>query len=171
MLSHLPELADPWRLVVIRKRFSGQIAPKAFSRLAEAVEQIDDNVDYDLQFDRDKEGRAIVEGRVKARLIMACRRCFEPVDVEVHSSFTLGIVATDAEAERLPTNLDPVVVSDEPMRLRDLLEDELLLSLPQFPVHEQDECKAKPHSEPVAEENGTEKDNPFAVLAALKEKI
>jgi len=172
MLSHMPELADPWRLIDLRKCFSGQLAQKAFPRLVEAVEQADRTVDFVLNFDKDGGGHAIVQGEVKTVLDMACQRCFKPVAVAIDSSFVLGLVTTDAEAERLPEELDPVIVGEEPIKLQDWLEDELLLSLPQFPMHGQDECHAEFKAEPpsLPDDDGTKTDNPFAALAALKEK-
>ena len=171
MLSHMPELADPWRLIDLRKRFSGELAQKVFPRLMEVAEQSDSAVEYVLNFDKDGDSHAIVEGEVKTVLNLACQRCFEPVAVTVESSFVLGLVTTEAEAERLPESLDPVVVGEEPIKLQDWLEDELLLSIPQFPMHEPDQCHAefKAEAPSFEDDDGIKPDNPFAALAALKE--
>jgi uncharacterized protein len=55
------------------------------------------------------------------------------------------------------------------LKLVELLEDELLLSLPQVPMHALGQCAAAQAGEPE-EAATTVKENPFAVLAELKRK-
>lgn len=162
----MPDLADPWRLAELRKVFEGRLAPSVFARLAEAVEGVEEGVDYTLRFGKTNDGRARVECHVSAHLIMRCQRCLEPLAVPVDSYFQLGLVGSEAEAEQLPEDLDPLLVSDQPVRLPDLLEDELLLCLPLVPMHREGECGGASLS--AEDEPETKKDNPFAVLAALK---
>lgn len=168
MSSPMPDLADPWRLAELRKAFEGRLEPAALTRLAEAVEGIEECVDYALRFGKNEAGRATVEGHVRAHLIMRCQRCMEPLAVAVDSLFRLGVVASEAEADQLPEDLDPLLVSDQPVRLLDLLEDELLLCLPLVPMHREGECGGA--SLAAEDEPETKNDNPFAALAALKVK-
>ena len=55
-----------------------------------------------------------------------------------------------------------------PIRLRELVEDELILVMPMFPVHAETECASLPKvvAVPVTED----KENPFAVLQKLSTK-
>ena len=63
-------------------------------------------------------------------------------------------------------------VEDHRLCLLDVIEDELLLQLPQVPMHSAPACVINTEfgDEPAAAENG-EKENPFAVLAGLKDKL
>jgi uncharacterized protein len=92
-----------------------------------------------------------------------------------HWSFDLGLVINDEQAQRLPKALEPFLFEDFSADLWAMVEDELLLVLPPFPLHERDECPAKEDLEAlepsnVASEPEVKKreDNPFSVLAGLK---
>lgn len=170
MSSPLPDLADPWRLAEVHKTFSGRKEPASFLRLRDAVERVEEGVDFELRFAKTEAGHPVVEGEVKARLVMRCQRCLEPVEVPVESAFQMGFIATEEEADRLPDGLDPWVTAGHPVRLQELLEDELLLSLPLVPMHPQGECSGGDPAPTEADDAGAKRDNPFAVLAALKTK-
>jgi uncharacterized protein len=92
------------------------------------------------------------------------------------SHFTLGLVTSDEQAQQLPKELEPFLTDDFSADLWSLTEDELLLVLPPFPLHERDECPAREELEAFEpDESGDEpvrksEDNPFSVLADLKTK-
>ena len=79
--------------------------------------------------------------------------------------FTLGIVTSEDDMDRLPEGYEPLLVSGEPLLTRDVVEDEVLLAVPAFPLHA-GWCR---RVIPVYE-NGRcrEKDNPFSILEKLK---
>lgn len=167
----MPDLADPWRLAELHKTYSGRLKPAVFVRLNEAVEGVSEDIDYGLRFAKEA-GRAVLEGHVRARLVMKCQRCLEPVEVAVDSVFRFGVVASEADSERLPDDLDPLLVTDQPVDPLDLLEDELLLCLPLVPMHQPGECRRPsvpgPDETERSPEIKTKKDNPFAALSVLK---
>ncbi|MCU7811544.1 MAG: DUF177 domain-containing protein, partial [Candidatus Thiodiazotropha sp. (ex Notomyrtea botanica)] len=75
------------------------------------------------------------------------------------------------QAAQLPEELDPCIVEDGQVQFMDLIEDELLLMLPQVAMHKPDVCQ-KPLTE-MADEKPAVQDaqtgeNPFAVLSELK---
>jgi uncharacterized protein len=99
----------------------------------------------------------------------------------VASRFVLGLVTSDEQASQLPKELEPFQTDDFSADLWQMAEDELLLALPPFPLHERNECPATPELEALeadaddSEKSGveageTEKDNPFSVLAGLRVK-
>ena len=49
-----------------------------------------------------------------------------------------ALVATPAEAERVPDTLETVLAPEYRISIRDLVEEELLLALPLVPRHEDD---------------------------------
>ena len=77
-----------------------------------------------------------------------------------------------AAREAADQRLEPVELDEEGrLYLWDVIEDELLLNLPDFPMHPQDECQAlkiEPQEDIAAEE--PQRSNPFDVLAQLKQK-
>jgi uncharacterized protein len=71
------------------------------------------------------------------------------------------------EERRLPDRYDPLPLGARLIRPRDLIEDELLLALPQIPMHEPDVCAGRaPEADTAKTRSGIP--SPFAVLAGLK---
>ena len=114
---------------------------------------------------------ATVEGHISAVLALKCQRCLEAVEWPVTGDIHLGIVGSLAQADRLPEGYEPLMLEDEgKIPLKNIVEDELLLSLPSIPKHDND-CSAPNMpgttqitiSKPVSA--GTE--NPFSILTEL----
>jgi uncharacterized protein len=116
---------------------------------------------------------------------LECQRCLVPYEQAFDIDATYRLVATEAEAEEFPLDDDEVdvIVGSRQFDLVDLIEEELLLSLPLVPKH--DACPQVHESlvsgvggadgdEEEAEAEGGEaeqtsdKPNPFAALEALK---
>ena len=105
-------------------------------------------------------------------LTMTCQRCLTPVDVEIHFTRDFRFVATEAlaEIEDEESEEDVLVLSRE-FNVLDLVEDELLMSIPPVPKHET--CPQSVKLEAVDadfEETAEQKPNPFAALQKLKDK-
>ncbi|KAF1030372.1 MAG: Large ribosomal RNA subunit accumulation protein YceD [Burkholderia plantarii] len=116
---------------------------------------------------------------------LECQRCVSPYLQAFDVDMTYRIVATEEEAEEFPLDDDEVdvIVGSRQFDLVDLIEEELLLSLPLVPKH--DVCPAV-HETLVSGTSGPEADseeadsdsdeaaggegrpNPFAALDALK---
>jgi len=169
MSQRLPEFFDPRRSADLGKRMSGQIRLDRLSRLIEAIEGGEPVVGVQLSVESDAQHRVVLSGRVQASLRLQCQRCLGPVPFPVDSGFRLAVVATLAEAERLPDGLDPLLLADgELLRVSDMVEDELLLALPQVSMHEVGECIGPRWKEDAGPP--TEAANPFSVLKALKRR-
>ncbi|RQS73033.1 DUF177 domain-containing protein [Burkholderia sp. Bp8963] len=113
---------------------------------------------------------------------LTCQRCMTPCEQAFDVDMTYRIVATEEEAEEFPLDDDEadVIVGSRHFDLVDLIEEELLLSLPLVPKHEV--CPAVHESlvsgaSGPSEESGGEPEedgdegkqpNPFAALEALK---
>lgn len=166
MLASAADRADPWRLAAQGRVLAGRAALGSLTRLAPSLAGSGD-ADYSLAFHLDAERRAVVTGRVTARLVVQCQRCLEPLAIAVDSTFELAFVRGLDEAARLPESCEPALAEDGWVRPLDLVEDELLLALPPVPLHEDGGCRAQPASN---RDGPAEKDakNPFAVLAALR---
>jgi uncharacterized protein len=173
MSSRLPEFVDPWRAADLGKVFSGRSAVAKLPRLSEVVLAPDGEVELDLTFGRDERKRACVQGLVRATLTLECQRCLGPMPFPAEAEVNLALVESAAEAERLPDVYDPLLVEESRIRLLDIVEDELLLSIPLIPKHEVGACSAKYEAsvpQQGDEDESLKKENPFAVLAELKDK-
>lgn len=167
MSQHFPELLDPLRFADLGKHFAGRIPLTAFSRLDPLLLDSTGDVEFELRFLRES-GRAVIRGRVRALLQLDCQRCRGSMAFEAVSEICLAVVEALGEVERLPEPYDPLLLEAPTIKLVELLEDELLLSLPQVPMHAPGQCAAAQAGEP--EEAATVEASPFAVLAELKRK-
>ena len=169
MQNRLPEIIDPIHFADKRGELHGQIPLKRLTRLTEKLVNDDGIVTVDLFFGR--KGRVpTIDGNLKATLQLQCQNCLESVEFDIDHSVNLGIVVKFEQVERLSEEFEPLLLEEETIPLTKLVEDELLLHLPDYPKHEHD-CMVgnviKKHT--VAyDEATTPKPNPFSVLATLK---
>lgn len=153
MSSRLPQSVQPDRLAKSGESLHGTMALKGMSRLAGFLHDTDGEVDVTLEFGIDAQRVKFVRGSLRGSLPLVCQRCLQamsyPVDIEV----SLGLVESEAEAERLPEAYEPLVVDEASMSLKGVVEDELMLALPIVPLHEEAKCAAD-RSHFVAGEDG-----------------
>lgn len=169
--KRLPVQIDPVRFAEAGREMAGRMALAEMPRLVEALAAAEGAVEVELRFGVDDSGIRHMAGRLQATVTLVCQRCLEPFDKELDVALRLGLVASEGEAERLPAGYDPLQVGDGRLFLRDVIEDELLLALPQIARHEPDACQpVEVVEEPAAEADEAPRENPFAVLARLKEK-
>jgi len=122
-------------------------------------------------------GFSCLKGSVSATLVTECQRCLKPMQAEVTGRFKFALVNSEDEFELVPEELEPYLIEGEEQSIIELIEDELLLSLPMVTVHET-ACSAyinkhmnKQNSkEQVAIKAEKEASHPFAALKALKGK-
>jgi uncharacterized protein len=97
---------------------------------------------------------------------LMCQRCLTPFAYEVDSSTLLVLGKDDEEADQIEEILGDesidVIVGSRTCDLRDLIEDEALLALPQVPKHE-----VCPDSK-LLDVARSDKPSPFAGLKDLK---
>ncbi|MDJ0739025.1 MAG: YceD family protein [Gammaproteobacteria bacterium] len=173
MLSLLPDFADPVRLCALGKAYDGEVALADLPRLAPLLTSPEGQAAFVLAFDMDAERRPVVAVDVKARLALRCQRCLQTMYLDVDASSRLAVVSGPVEAERLPDELDPLLVENDRLELRSLIEDELILAVPPAPMHPPEACDARLNTwnDSIADDaikSADAKENPFAALAKLK---
>lgn len=171
MLDRLPETIDPLVFAERRIELKGKLNLASFSRLEGLLLETTGQVDLELFFNQ--QGRhSFIEGSASTTLIMACQNCLEAVEVPITVAIRLGVVANLEEADRLPAGYEPLLLTEEKILLREIVEDELLLAIPTFPKHQQ-ACITFTNNllaETALNNTVTQTTpkNPFAVLAKLK---
>ena len=165
----LPESFDP--TVAAREAFawSGDVPVSDFARLADLLVSQSGMVHVSLQAAFGAEQQPAMTIRLMAHLEQSCQRCLQPVTVVIHHEHTVAWVTDAAALERLDAleeDLDADATEYLPMpdssrvNTLALVEDELMLSLPIVPMHE--DCAL-----PVTVADSGD-DHPFAALAQLK---
>ncbi|MDY6890992.1 MAG: YceD family protein [Pseudomonadota bacterium] len=138
-------------------------------RLASCLLDDSGAVAVQIRFARDEQRLRVISGRAHGRVRMTCQRCLESVSVEIDATLNLAVALTDAQAQSLPRCYDPLIMETDEIELLPVIEDELMLSLPLVPLH--DDCSIQTSfGDPVTARTREEKPNPFSVLAQLKEK-
>jgi len=170
MVKRAPSRFNPDLLVRDATRYEAEIPLSQFTRLSEQLLSSDGKLMANFSFSaRDK--HVMAKGSLEFLAVLQCQRCMEPFALNVQANFELLCVKTQAEADSLPDALDPVVLDEEgQLNVVDLLEDDALLQLPEFPKHEDDElCKPGEQSFGTLPGNiDTAKPNPFGALKDLK---
>lgn len=170
----LPKTLDPFKYADQNKILEGEIALSLMPRLAEMLVDTDGRAKVRLEFDRDPQRLRILNGTLSTTVNLMCQRCLHAVAKEIKSEFTLGIVYNDEQAQNLPRTYEPLLVEDEKLVLLDVVEEELILSLPMFAYHascETEDYDKAEETEAASEELEEEtKPNPFEVLSGLKFK-
>ncbi len=169
----LPETLNFVRQVELNRTIEGVYPISKFPRLSELLVSNEGDVTVKLEFTHSV-GIASLRGTVSAKLLVECQRCLKPVETEVSGRFKFALVNSEEEVELLPEEFEPYLVEGEEQSIIDLVEDELLLSLPMVTIHEEacSEYMTQQNIKIKAEmEAEKEAENPFAALKALKEDL
>ena len=175
MFSQLFERLDPWRLADRRAVFSGSFSMGELPRLRDLVLNPVGEVRYEIRFEREEQGRPLILGVIGADPVVECQRCLQPFSLPIRAVLALVAVKGLDEAHLLPEQYDPLMAEDGFFRPLDMLEEELLLALPQIPKHADYQCRVPlqpPHADPniLAYPPSVGVKEPFAVLARLKDR-
>lgn len=177
----LPKQVDVRKFVASDLSIDAREPLANFKRLTEMLESADGDVEVHLHFYTEPQGPKRIDGEVKATLMVLCQRCLKPMALPIDSRFRAAVVWSDEEAGRLPRELEPYIVGEEPQDIRDLIEDELIISVPYANYHEEGACAVEGYEPPVDDEivepeslenraaEGKAKENPFKVLEQLKD--
>jgi len=159
-----PSRIDPWRLTAEGGRLEGSLALAALPRLVAELNRTDGVASVALAAGMDRQGIRFIKGALRTKVELVCQRCLGPFQLALDVTVSLGLVRSEAEADRLPEEYEPLLVPEGVIHVADLVEDELLLALPRIPRHDEArDCEAHGYRAP----DRVEQDQPFASLASL----
>lgn len=188
-LSHrLPVQIDPIRLAVAGQQLQGELEISRLTRLSDLLTLTDGMVKVQLDFDIDVNKIHYARGSLKAALSLCCQRCMQAMPFELNIDVSLGFIAHEHQIEELVAEYEPYLLEESPIVLSDIIEDEILLALPQVPMHEESLCRPavplkefnatdesvevsneqKSHSQTADEQSAGKRKNPFEVLTSIK---
>ena len=141
MRGPLPEFVDPFRLARQRARVDGVVPLADMLRVGAVVRDGSGAAEIELRFRMAASGAPRVDGQVRFTARLTCQRCLGPLDLDlapgIRAAFTDGGEAM-ARAE-LAAGYEPLEGGGR-IGLKTLIEDEILLALPDFPMHLPDAC-------------------------------
>jgi uncharacterized protein len=162
-MSHQP-LIDGFEFAAAGAKQQGFWAVGDFPRLRDMLVSDAGEIRYEIEGTRDALGRPALRVRIRGALQLRCQRCLEPMRFDVDSDEILVLAATQEEIDAEPTDPetpDRLLAADE-VRVRELLEDELILALPYAARHEGCDIGGESH--------GDERISPFAGLRGMLRK-
>lgn len=149
------------------KGYCEGVTPVAqMTRLAADCADPSGEITWSIQGGQTKQGYPSMTLSVEGEVNLVCQRCLGPFAYHIDSSTMLVLGKDDADADEIEEVLDDesidVIVGSHEADLRQLLEDEALLALPQAPKHE-----VCPDTK-LIDSLKSDKVSPFAALKSLK---
>lgn len=144
----------------------------SFCRAIEGLPKQDESqkIQWSIRGKKDSAGHRLLQVKLSGPVLMECQRCLKVFSYQVETENTFLVVTDKAELELEdddPESLERILASRS-FNGFDLLEDELILSLPYIARHEQ--CPSLPKALQISKKNQvpSTKENPFKVLKELK---
>jgi uncharacterized protein len=115
----------------------GTLDVGALDRLADRVAPEQTDLSWRIAGTADEVGRPALEVSIDGTVMLTCQRCLSDFGLPVaHRALTL-LAKGEKEADALDAaSAHEVVIADHPLDPAELVEDELLLTLPFAPMHE-----------------------------------
>ena len=108
-----------------------------------------------------------LHGKVEASLELICQRCMQPMKHTVSGQFKFGLMTSEKFEHKVPADADPYLLEGDEQSVLEILEDELLLSIPIAVTH-QKPCSEFLQQQEEEQRIEKEKSHPFAALKDLK---
>jgi uncharacterized protein len=160
-----PMVIDPTQLEERPQLFEETVRPEVFPRLMESLANGDGELHYRVSARLGKQLRKEVSCIIEGFVFLTCQATLDtfrhPVSIEDRLVLVEGEAALPPIEEEADT--EDYLVADEPIEVRELVEDAVILALPMVPRKpglEESEARAKPPAE--------KSPSPFAKLASLK---
>lgn len=149
------------------RQISGKVPIAELPRLLEMLEDTQGTLEFTVRGGTDKQGNPFLDISISGNCRLRCQRCLSGMDYAVRHQVRLLLrdqVSLDAldMAGGEEDEIDSIP-ADNNLDVLDLLEEEILLSLPIAPRHEPGVCSMADGVIKHIEEK-----NPFAVLSKLK---
>jgi uncharacterized protein len=170
-----PYLIDPKCLAEQPQVLEGIFHPRDLERLEDSLANGDGELRYRIAAHLDPQRRKVVSCIIEGFVFLTCQTSLEAFrhDVALHDRLILVEHESQLPAVDLESEMEDHLVADEPLDIRDLVEDAVLLSLPMFPRKPGLEAAGGVGAGPEsggAEAPREHEASPFAALAALKKQ-
>ena len=146
-------------------KLNGDYKVSELSRLSEIASNENDKVEVDLSFRLENGRIPCVVGVIKSILVLDCQRCLDSLQLDLKVPFDLVFVRNEFQVDSLDDKFEIYLIGDdEELELKDLITDEILLSIPMAPSHDYD-CGFKTDNGNIVDEV---REHPFDVLKNIK---
>ena len=122
------------------RTWQGSLSTSTFPRLYAAVGKIDETVSVQLEFLLDENDRVRVFGQIDTRARLRCYACSIEKEVPFTVKLDVRLVRSEREAREIFGEFDAIVVADDKITLQELIEDDVLMSIPSRVCDDQQAC-------------------------------
>jgi uncharacterized protein len=133
MSREYPDWLDPWKAAEGNRVFSGTMPISRMARLCELLVDWSGDARFEIGFDLDGQGTVRINITVDAELALQCQSSLNTFRYVVKRKSELAVIENMADESNLPDHYEPVLIEDKRLAMMDLVEDELLLAVPQVP--------------------------------------
>ena len=133
MSREYPDWISPNRAAEGKRIFSGTIPLKRMKRLAALLVDARGEATFTASFRTDLDQQIVIDLQVVAALPLICQASLEVYDEQVERNSELAVIDDEREQFDIPEDYEPVLTENGRLAIASLVEDELLLGLPQIP--------------------------------------
>jgi uncharacterized protein len=177
-LDPFPERIDATKLFARNGILAAALPLAKLERLTDSLHDDSGVVAVNLLFGMDEDKQRVLTGTLDTAVKVLCQRCLQEMELELYCTLRLKVCSSEEELRELPDTEDGIIMEEDSLNILEVIEDELILSLPLVPVHADVNCNAFLNALTQAETDAISKDknavdekqNPFSVLASLKDK-
>ena len=160
-----PLVIDPARFARDRSRVAGELSLSRLPRLGDLLFDREGAVSYTVEGYTSAQGQPTLRINVTAVLAVRCQRCLERLALHLNLRREIVLVPQAGELDSAADEDEDIdaILGAPWLDLHDLVEEEMVLSLPMAPRHPEDACSLQP--------SGARMDtaaSPFSALAGRK---
>jgi len=166
-----PALIDPHKFADQEKEINATLDLEYLDRFRQELASDKGEIVCSIKGSKVKDTRiTLLELSLKGEVELVCQGCLQPFVYQLERNAVLYPVNSEEQMDRVADNGDPVLVGEDGLHVKSVVEDELILSLPLIPLFgECQELEAYESGElPEESIEQAKKDNPFNALKDLK---
>lgn len=153
-------------------QYETDIPANLLPRLCECCTKVNEPAHVKFRFYRDLQGLNTIEGDISCAVSFTCQRCGKDFLETLSAHFCSTPDKEKACSLRIEDKLDIVELNEGgEFELLSFIEDCLMLEVPYVPKHEDGDPECQENSDWSFGEIATDRENPFARLAELKQKM
>jgi uncharacterized protein len=113
---------------------TGELEVRQLSRLVGLLHSDAGSVRASLAF-RQRAGTLVLTLELATTVQLVCQRCLEPFDRDISELLEFAIVTSEGMERHVPEGTEPLVLDDSRLLPAQMIEDELIVSIPYVPKH------------------------------------
>ncbi|MGX5174049.1 YceD family protein [Aliikangiella sp. IMCC44653] len=150
-------------------KFNWPIA--SFERLKELLYSENGQVAIEINAEYDHRRQCLLVTNLVADVTLQCQTSFDPIDYKIERTVTFCAVVAESQFVDVDEEYEPVLMEDGNLDIKQVVEDELILSIPLVankPIEEIETKMSFGELDEAEIEKAEKAANPFSVLQNLK---